>query len=308
MKKKRFTVDRVIIIIILILWIVSCVLLWLHNKSKIKEVESEASAQVSALQQQLATNVKYAYLANKDITIGETINELNVEYRQIISDLDQAYYIDPSSFGNVAIVPISMGMPLTVGMVESPTQLSVREIECNYIWMNTNLKENDFVDIRILYPNGEDQVVIPKTQLKNLNLLASNVFLWLEEHEILAINAAVVDAALHGGKIYTTKYIKPTLQEASIVNYQPNEAVINLMRTSPNIVQDSIDYLSAEIRASLEERLEVWESDEENEVTDMTTPVVDATIITSGSDSVDLNSDAVNTESDLVPEEPDVYE
>lgn len=323
MKKKKFTIERVIIILIVLFWIITAVLLLMNSKKKVKETESLYAAQISAVQQQLASNVKYAYLASKQIAIGETIDDTNVEYRQIISDLDQSYYIDQSAFGKVAIAPISVGTPITAGLVEEASELGVREVECSYIRLNSNLLENDFVDIRILYPNGEDYTVVSKAQLKNLNLLASNVFLWLEEDELLSIDAAVVDAALHGGKIYTTKYVKPTLQEASIVNYQPNDAVIALMRNDPNIVQRSIAYLSKEIRSKLEERLTEWESDENNEITDMTNPVVDTTVITSGSDSVDADgnytgsipgdSDGIGFTQDgigeLVPEEdPEVYE
>ena len=64
---------------------------------------------------------------------------------------------------------------------------------------------------------------------------------------------------MHGAIIYTTKYIEPEVQPANVVNYQPNAAVIDLMKSDPNIIQESISSLSVSARQGLEDRLKAFE-------------------------------------------------
>ena len=55
--------------------------------------------------------------------------------------------------------------------------------------------------------------------------------------------------------MYCTKYIEPTLQEASIVNYQPSLASQELIQSNPNIVEVAETALSKTLRKELENRL-----------------------------------------------------
>src|SRR5699024_10070073 len=42
-------------------------------------------------------------------------------------------------------------------------------------------------------------------------------------------------------KIYTTRYIEPSIQEESITNYIPNLSTLNLIKNSENILKDNIE-------------------------------------------------------------------
>ena len=70
------------------------------------------------------------------------------------------------------------------------------------------------------------------------------------------MSSAIVDAYLYSGAyLYCTKYIEPTLQEASIVNYQPSLASQELIQNNPNIVEVAEKALSQTLRKELENRL-----------------------------------------------------
>lgn len=106
--------------------------------------------------------------------------------------------------GKVDCVDIAQGQTIMKNMVEFDDYIHFYEKECSFIWLSSNLKENDQVDIRILFPNGEDYVVVAKKTLKSPQIAVNNVFLWLSEDEILKLDSAVVDANLNGAKLYTT--------------------------------------------------------------------------------------------------------
>ena len=70
------------------------------------------------------------------------------------------------------------------------------------------------------------------------------------------MSSAIVDAYLYSGAyLYSTKYIESTLQEASIVNYQPSLASQELIQNNPNIVEVAATALSKTLRKELENRL-----------------------------------------------------
>lgn len=115
------------------------------------------------------------------------------------------------------------------------------------------------MDVRILFPNGEDYIVAAKKSIKEVRIEINNVFLWLTEEEIQLLDAAIVDANLHNAKIYVTRYVKPEVQEASTPTYEPNSDVMRVMESNPNIVTESSRILSLTARSAMEQRIELFE-------------------------------------------------
>ena len=227
---------------------------------KQKEITLESSNSVTALKNYITSNLRTGYRAVVDIDAGQMISESLVESSNIIcSDVDQSLFIDANDIGKIATVNIAAGMPIYSTMVSAELAENYRERECSFIWLNTNLKNNDFVDIRILFPNGEDYIVCSKKSIKNPSIASNNVFLWLTEDEILQLDAAIVDANLHDAKIYVTKYLKPEVQEASIVTYAPNADILRAIQNDPNLVDRSAAHLSATARNAMESRLKLFE-------------------------------------------------
>ncbi|HWT27084.1 MAG TPA: hypothetical protein VN131_04025, partial [Mobilitalea sp.] len=157
----------------------------------------------------------------------------------------------------VALVNIPSGVQVIKNMLtKDKVSSELRELEYSVINLNSNVVSNDTVDVRICYPNGESYVVLSKKVIKGVDTETSICFLWLEEEEILRMSAAIVDAGLYpGAKLYVTKYIEPSIQEASIVNYTPSLSILSMIEQDPNIVDRYSQELSKEVRKALENRL-----------------------------------------------------
>lgn len=214
-------------------------------------------------------NKKLAFVAKEKISAGDKITKDKVDYKEVFTSVPEESLITDKDFGKLSTINISPQIPVTKDMVtESIMSKDLREEEFNSIFLSSNLKEGDFVDVRLIYPNGEDFIVLSKKAVKNLSLESGNCFLWLNEEEILTMSGAIVDAYLHEGcKLYTTKYIEPMVQEPSLVTYSPSEEVINLIHSDPNVVQRAAENLNSQIRNELESRLDNFYQNYNGEVT-----------------------------------------
>lgn len=108
--------------------------------------------------------------------------------------------------GLTAKYNIAAKVPITGDMVSEDVIASdVRDVEINTVLMPSDLVEGDTVDIRIMYPNGTDYIVLAQ---KNIDKIYDTTF-WckLSEDEIQLLNSAVVDSFLNSGsKLYALRY------------------------------------------------------------------------------------------------------
>lgn len=87
----------------------------------------------------------------------------------------------------------------------------VRSQEVNTVLMPTDLNIGDYVDIRIMFPNGTDYVVLAQKKIENI--VGTTFWMDLAEDERLLLNSATVDSYLNqGSKLYATKYTDATSQ------------------------------------------------------------------------------------------------
>lgn len=220
--------------------------------------ESEQS--VNQLEQYIANNTKSGYTALTEIKMGDTISESMLQWTTtMVSDVDQSMFIDASDLGKVATTTIAAGVPVYKSMVSEYAADSLRERECSFIWLSTNLKDFDFVDVRILFPNGEDYIVAAKKAIYDTRIQVNDVYLRLTEEEIQLLDSAIVDANMHNAKIYVTKYTAPEIQEASMVTYSPNSDVMRVIANDANIVERSATALSVDARSAMDKRLSLFE-------------------------------------------------
>lgn len=236
-----------------------------HYDGEMAAQQVSFESQLSELNSEINSVKKTALVPIEDIKWGAEIKEDMVEEKSIYSDLGEDSYMTADQIGSIAKIDLPAGMPIYADSVAEETHEGTREIEVNYVNLNTNLVDNDVVDIRVKFPNGEDYVVCSKQVLRNLNLASANLFLWVTEDEILCLNSAVVDANINGGKLYVTHYVEPALQTESVANYQPNIDVLNLIAQDPNIVDVSKRNLSATVRSEMEERLSAFFEEHPNQ-------------------------------------------
>lgn len=263
------------------------------NKRVTKKKDAEIiqiKTELEASKQQIATATRNVYVAISDIKCGDTITLDKLQQQSVLSSVPQDYFITEDAVGKVAKLNIPASVPILSCMTTDEVKTGVSEVEVSYLNLNTNLAENDFVDIRIKFPNGEDYIVAAKKNVKYLNLAAANCFFWLNEEELLSLSGAAVDATVNGARLYVTKYVEPSTQAANIVTYQPSLDVIRLMASDPNIVNIAKRKLSAEARVNLEARLKLFQKSQEKKDGDPGV-VIDA----SGTNTKPGSSDGVST-------------
>lgn len=127
----------------------------------------------------------------------------------------------------------------------------VRIQEYNMIVLPVDLATDDYVDIRLMTPGGQDFIVVSKAQVEvpineDGTYISDTIRMDLREDEILSLSSAIVEAyGIKGAKLYATKYKEPGLQKASTPTYTPNNAVTAQINANPNIVEKAMKELAA---------------------------------------------------------------
>ena len=114
-----------------------------------------------------------------------------------------------------------------------------RRIELNSANVPKSLKKNEFVDIRISFPNGEDYIVASHKQIYELQrdeeLGVVTIQMRFSEQELLRYQAAFVDVKTYTDtSIYCLQYTGD-FQTAAKEFYPVNRNVFDLMQWDPNI-------------------------------------------------------------------------
>ena len=218
-------------------------------------IQQIADAEIKEMQEELQQSKRCMFVALENLSAGTILTYDNTEMIQALSETDADYFITDEAIGSVALVDIPANMPIMKTMCAKAKHADgLREFECNLIQLSSNLGSSDWVDVRIVYPNGEDYVVLAKKQLKNVSQAANNAFYWLSEEELLMLTSALLDAAqIPSTRVYTTKYLQPTIQNASVTDYPLNSYAYVLTGISPNVIDTS--HINADKRSALEERL-----------------------------------------------------
>ena len=137
-----------------------------------------------------------------EIITSDMIETVNVNNSTVPTGVVNAANV----VGLTAKYNIAAKVPITGDMVSSDIIASdVREVEINTVLMPSDLVEGDTVDIRIMYPNGTDYIVLAQ---KTIDKIYDTTF-WckLSEDEIQLLNSAVVDSFLNSGsKLYALRY------------------------------------------------------------------------------------------------------
>lgn len=211
--------------------------------------------------QEMTQNQQTVYVAKRLIERGEKINaegsNANVELQKVYTGLESFNYITEDELGNVATVDISAGVPVMYVMVtDKAITNDSREFELSAVNLTTDQDVYDVVDVRILFPDGSDYVVLAKKEINQLSLANCVFSTILNEEEILRYACAIIDAyTTTGARLYTTRYVEGSLQEAATPNYPVRESTRKLLQTDPNVVSTAADTLNEQARYDLEKRL-----------------------------------------------------
>ena len=213
---------------------------------------------------------------NKNNKEYEVQKEDETDNYYIIGSNNSKEYLELNSVPLIAKVTMKKNTLLTTELLskgDNQVQDDVRKQEYNMIVLPIDLVTGDYVDIRVMFPNGQDFIVVAKEQCKQaLNELAKKeveiptigtadsedtIWMNLSEDEILHMSCAIVDSAqVKGAKIYATKYTEAGMQKAATPTYPINESTSKLLQSDPNILEKAMTEIrtrygngnSAEIR------------------------------------------------------------
>jgi len=256
-KKKYKLLFRLVIGVVLLL--IAAIVIIVLGKTKLDQYQEE----INNLIYEIENNRQVVYVVADGIEVkkGEVLlaagEEANVMRQEIYSGLESEYYITEEDLGSLAIVDMKPGTPIMKNMITTKViSHDTREAEICVVDLMIDQKVNDDVDIRIMFPNGEDYLVLAKKPVKNLVLDSALFYTYLNEEEILRLSCATVDAyTITGTKIYATRYVESNIQKEAIPDYKVSAATMDLMAQNPNIVTIAQDTMNLAARLSLEERL-----------------------------------------------------
>ena len=162
-------------------------------------------------------------------------------------------YVDIKNIPVLAKVDMNKNTVITSKLVVQSNAIitdDTRKEEYNMIILPVDLMTNDYVDIRLMTPSGQNFIVVSKVQVE-VPVKADGVYaidtirVDLREDEILAMSSAIVEAYGLGAKLYITKYVDPAMQQAAKPTYTPNASVTAQIQSNPNIVEEAKVELAA---------------------------------------------------------------
>lgn len=197
---------------------------------------------ITRVYKETATDEYYVYkLDNSTISTGN--NRTRVKE-----------YLEIKNVPVLAKVSMNANTVITPNLVVQSDEVvtdDVRQQEYNMIALPVDLMTNDYVDIRLMTPAGQDFIVISKSKVDvpvnaDGTYVSDTIRLNLREDEILAMSSAIVEAyGLEGSKLYATKYVEAGMQEPSLPTYTPNTAVTAQIQSNPNIVEIAKEELAS---------------------------------------------------------------
>ena len=161
----------------------------------------------------------------------------------------QKEYLELNTVPLVAKVDMNKNTLITTDLIsksDNMVQDDVRKQEYNMVVLPMDLTTGDYIDIRVMFPNGQDFIVVSKKEVEipQIGGIDSEDTIWvnLSEDEILHMSCAIIDAAsVNGAKIYATKYTEPGMQNAATPTYVVNGATSRLLENDPNILERAMN-------------------------------------------------------------------
>lgn len=248
--------------IILSLFIAGTV--YFNYLNKIKKLTEQEKVQIGQLaveeyKKNNPTNLVYTVVTNKKS--GEVLIDKDISPEEINANLLPADAItDPSlAVGKVIRCSIMSNTVLTNSLLygEQDYPDDMRLVEYTVLNLPQKLQKSEFIDIRIMFPNGLDYIVLSKKQVTDLQESEGSQknLIWFHagEEEILRMASAIVDASIvEGTVLYAVPYIAPDIQDEAVRTYPANPEVQKLILENPNIVNKAITELEIRNRELFE--------------------------------------------------------
>ena len=167
-------------------------------------------------------------------------------------------YIEVTEKPLIAKVDMKMNTIITSSFIARSDEMDTDDVriqEYNSLVLPVDLFTGDYIDVRLMFPNGQDYIVISKKMVTipdvNGEYLTDTIQVKMREDEILTMANAIVEAyKVDGAKLYATKYSDAGSQTASSPTYVVSDEVAKLIEADPNIVAKAMTELSARYNAN----------------------------------------------------------
>lgn len=134
---------------------------------------------------------------------------------------------------------------------ETDVNGDVRTKEFNMISLPSDLQQYDYVDVRILFPTGEDFLVVAGKEVKKLgtNSESNTIFMDLTEEELIRLSGAIIESYISDSvHLYAVKYVDPYQQLFE-------EKQVDYVEKYRSTVETMLEELNAELNELSEETL-----------------------------------------------------
>ncbi len=196
---------------------------------------------------------KTVFVLKNDIKSGQTITSADLTTKSMVTDLSQSEIATAVNLteNTIAKIDLGKGTILTQSMIveqdESVTD-SLRIQEYNMLTLPTDLQTNDYVDIRLILPNGQDYIVVSKKRV--IQSSENTIFIKMTEDEIVTMSNAIVESYItEGSQLYADKYVDPGIQTAATPTYTVSKEVLSLVETNANITVEARNALYTRYKA-----------------------------------------------------------
>ena len=203
---------------------------------------TNSSDKITRVYQEAATGAYYVYKLD---TSSMTTSSTKTRVKDYL-ELQQATVVAKVNMNQNTVVTPS----LVVQSDEVVTD-DVRQQEYNMVVLPVDLMTDDYIDIRLMTPSGQDFIVVSKAKVDiptnaDGSYITDTVRVNLREDEILSMSSAIVEAyGLLGSKLYATKYVEAGMQNPPLPTYTPNASVTAIIQSNPNIVNVASEELAS---------------------------------------------------------------
>ena len=142
----------------------------------------------------------------------------------------------------------------------------LRKVEYNVINLPVDLEPNEYIDVRLILPNGQNYIVISKKSVSipvvDGQYLSDTIQMNLTEEEILRLSCAIYENyKMKGSKLEAVKYIEAGTQRAAYETYQPSNYVYTLISKDNNIVNQAIKNIRERTLKDIDSALNKYEDE-----------------------------------------------
>lgn len=194
------------------------------------------------------------YIAAEEIDTLWTYSTLITD--QYITSIDEIQ-------DRICKIAINPGTAITRNMLmDEPLDDTTRDQDITLDYMTVGLTPGDYIDIRMVMPYGDDYIVMSHVRVQEIH--DATIKVYLTELEWNTYQGAFIDYILnqeYGCRIYATRYVEPGIQQEAVAFYAVPDNIAALLQKNPNIVDKTKAASLNEWRASIEQALVIFRSE-----------------------------------------------